>query len=142
MKILIVDDLESRHEVIADWLSKVAKGTNPVIFSAYDIDDVKKIFREHKHFDYIFLDHDLGDTIFADSSDYHTGYTVAKIMIEQKITYDNLIVHSINIYGALNIQSLIHEVIIIPVFTLVRFNELPGKLLSLPRNTDWDEEDI
>ena len=63
-------------------------------------------------------------------------------MIEQKITYDNLIVHSINIYGALDIQSLIHEAIIIPVFTLVRFNELPGKLLSLPRNTDWDEEDI
>ena len=66
-------------------------------------------------FDIIFLDHDLGNRIYVDSGDPNTGFQVAMFIQNNKICYNEIIVHSMNYWGAKNIKDIIPDARLIPI---------------------------
>jgi len=129
MKILIVDDMETRHELIAGWLSTV---TDEIleIYCVFSVEEAEDVFSDCYEFDYIFLDHDLGGPEFMLSDEYQTGCTVADMIVARNIQYKEIVVHSINLHGAMNIQYRLPQSVIIPFFTLVTMNTLPGNVFN------------
>lgn len=65
-------------------------------------------------FDLFFTDHDLGGQVYQESGP-GTGYEVAKWLVEHIDRKPNqIIIHSLNRNGALNIQSLLPDAKYIP----------------------------
>lgn len=110
MKIFVLEDMEDRIKIFEK------------IFGEHELticdtaDEAKEILGQQK-FDTIFLDHDLGGEIYVDSDLPNTGYQVAKFIANQKIS-SQIIIHSMNYDGALNIKS------ILPHANILRFDML------------------
>ncbi|MDO8611144.1 MAG: hypothetical protein Q7R95_11515, partial [bacterium] len=123
MRILIVDDQETRHKkiqsLVMDYFDKPVS-----IWSAYTVKSAIK-FLKQEEFDVIFLDHDLGENIYQDSNELDTGYQIAKFIIAAGINTKEIIVHSMNYPGAMNILDILPQAKYIP------FINLESAMLSL-----------
>jgi len=104
--ILFLDDESYRHDIFDER----SKGHN--ITHVYTAKDAISALKTTK-FDYVCLDHDLGNMSFVESDGiYETGYTVAKF-IAYEMDHADLpifVVHSWNIVGATNIKNLLQNV--------------------------------
>lgn len=99
LRILVVEDNLDRIEWFQnefDYKFDLAKDA----FAAIGLVNKSK-------YDMIFLDHDLGDRIFVDSSEPNTGYQVAKTIVNSLNNNTPVIVHSHNPEGVKNIQSVL-----------------------------------
>lgn len=111
MNILIIDDMQERHEYLKKWIKMHYIGVN--IFSVKDRWEAEKILKKKK-FGIIFLDHDLGNRVFVDSGDPNTGFQIACFIVNNNIKYNEIIVHSMNPWGAENIKNILPNVRVIP----------------------------
>ena len=59
----------------------------------------------HDTFDVMFLDHDLGDEIYVPSTEWNTGYTVARRIMNNQKQRSLIVIHSWNMTGALNMED-------------------------------------
>ena len=101
MKILILDDDLDRHANFKKRL--IGHEVTHVETSQACIDKLK----DNGPWDYCFLDHDLGGEVFVKSGK-NTGYEVAEWLRDnQNKMPGNVIVHSLNPAGALNMISAI-----------------------------------
>ena len=110
MKILILDDIQYRLDVIA------ARYPNDDVVTCTNYSDCIKLLRDNK-FDLIHLDHDLDE--FQDNPDtyidgwgkvrFYNGYDVVKFILGQ-LNQDNrpkqAIIHSINVKGRIMADDL------------------------------------
>lgn len=117
MDILILEDDPARMRVFTQNLI----GTNTVI-----VDTVPDALAQlsARHWDYLFLDHDLGGQQMVDSGD-DTGYAVA-VWLEEHSEHkpDNIIIHSLNPTGAQNIKKALPEAILAPgCWSSIRISE-------------------
>jgi CheY-like chemotaxis protein len=100
MKIFVLEDNEERNVSFRKWLA------------GHDVTYVEDAWTAHpilknKKFDLIFLDHDLGNRSNVNSDDPNTGYAVAK-EIKNGVNKDTqVIVHSMNPNGAINILRVL-----------------------------------
>jgi hypothetical protein len=88
-----------------------------IFFSMFDQHDVVvancaktacKILSEEK-FDRIFLDHDLGGLTFVDSDDENTGYQVAKHIPSTMNNEVDVVIHSWNGSGAMQMENALRS---------------------------------
>ncbi len=116
MKILVVDDQEVRHNKIQSLCMNYFD--KPLsIWCSYTVESAIK-FLKQTEFDVIFLDHDLGIAIYQDSNEPNTGYQVAKFIVEAGIKTNEIIVHSMNYPGAMNILSILPQAKYVPFINL------------------------
>lgn len=101
MKILILDDDETRHE---QFRTNFAKHQ---LVHTYTVDEAIRALKIHR-FDCIMLDHDLGGKSFVKSGGPEpTGYDVA-VWIRSNLDYKpEIYIHSMNPAGAKLMQSVI-----------------------------------
>lgn len=94
MRILILDDDESRHKQFNRKL------IGNYVVNVHTAKECIKHLNEEDIWDYCFLDHDLGGQVFQESAK-GTGWEVAKWISENEDkTPKNVIVHSFNSNGA------------------------------------------
>lgn len=97
MKILILDDDDTRHRRFAQW------------FGGYEVDHTFTYAQFAQKYmagkyDYVFLDHDLNDNAYASVSKTEnrelTGLDAAKLVAEHPDHAEHAVVHSWNPEGA------------------------------------------
>ena len=99
-KIFVLEDDENRQQ----WFKKTFSEVEEFHMVA-DAETAKKLLVKFKY-DIIFLDHDLGERVYVDSSDPETGYQVM-LIIPGSINEDTyIIVHSLNTVGAKNMVNV------------------------------------
>lgn len=118
MKIFILDDSRLRQNNLFRLLNKKFDG--PKIFQAYSRDEAIEMLEKHQRFDIIFLDHDLGGEVYVNSSEYNTGFWVAKYIADNKIGYGQIILHTLNFSGAVIMLNLLKNAKHIPYTILVK----------------------
>lgn len=121
MKIFILEDDPRRMKL---FYKKI--GVENTIFHSDNVEEAKKIFNDHKPFDYIFLDHDLGGEIYVPSGHSNTGYQFAKLLAEQDDLSGNICIHTMNPIGAENMAEVLSTYSCV---TIVPFNFLIENLL-------------
>lgn len=100
MKIFVLEDSAERLISFRKWLS-----AHDVAY-AEDAWTAHPILKDQK-FDVIFLDHDLGNRSDVRSDDPNTGYAVAKEIANGVNKNTQVVVHSMNPNGALNILGVL-----------------------------------
>jgi CheY-like chemotaxis protein len=106
-RILILEDDLERRSVFAGYLSE--HDTVPVTLASTAIELLEK-----EEWDWLFLDHDLGDTWRADEG-HNTGYAVAKWLEEHPERKPrHIILHSMNPIGRERMQQALPEAIQLP----------------------------
>jgi len=120
----ILEDSENRMLMFNKWISKKIPSENYEIVHAEHVSEAKQLLFEHK-WDIIFLDHDLNHKVFVDSSDYDTGFQVAKFIAENlnKIHFNKIIIHSQNPVGAGNMHSILRDAGVTQIYS-IPFNSL------------------
>lgn len=116
--IFFLEDNPQRYAHFYKWIE--TKVDDPEIVSATNAADAIDILRDRKHFDVIFLDHDLGGKIFVDSGSENTGYQVAKFMKRNGNTFKQMIIHSQNPVGAQNINNIFRKALRVPFPELIK----------------------
>jgi len=102
MNILFLDDDERRINKVWEFLRKNKFNMENFIFTSTASVAIGK-FTLGSRWDMVFLDHDLGNEIYADSSRRNTGAEVTRYLLENKWAKDaigKIIVHSFNPSGA------------------------------------------
>jgi CheY-like chemotaxis protein len=101
MKILILEDNEERVKQFRRNLTG-----NDVVVTANAAECIELL--DHGEWDWVFLDHDLGDKVFEKSGP-GTGYEVAKWMGQHPNKWPNqgVVIHSCNFVGAQNMESVL-----------------------------------
>lgn len=93
MKILILEDNDQRQKQFKDNLID-----HDILITDSSKIAIEKLKKEK--WDYLFLDHDLGNEVLVPSGE-NTGYEVAKFLEENKQFIPNkVIIHSLNFEGA------------------------------------------
>jgi hypothetical protein len=105
MKIFILEDRNRRIK----WFKKVFSSENSLFF-ADNVEDAKRILTEESNFCTLFLDHDLDNRIFVDSNEENTGYQLAKFLVENKISFISIIIHSMNIFGSCRMFDVLKKI--------------------------------
>ena len=105
MSILLVEDNENRIRWFQDKLPKFDLAKTAA-------EGIKMV--QEKVYNQIFLDHDLGNRIFVDSSDENTGYQVALAIAETTNKNANITIHSMNPGGARMIKNILPNAVCIP----------------------------
>lgn len=118
MNIFILDDDDNRQQTLVSLLKDLLD--EPNIFCAYSRDEAIKILENNKSFDMIFLDHDLGGRVYVDSSEYNTGWWVAKYIADNNIQCPQIILHTLNYAGAKNMLGLLKDAVYVPFTNLVK----------------------
>jgi CheY-like chemotaxis protein len=111
MKIFFLDDNKERH------ISFKRSFPNAEIIFAETANEAIEILSKGLDYNLICIDHDLGNRIFVPSEDPNTGYQVAKFLKDKDIKCQ-IIIHSCNPDGAINIQSLLPKAELMPIFWL------------------------
>jgi len=110
MKIFVLDDMQERHDAYRK------KFPDAEIISLYDaIEAIAHLTKHLYEYDLLCLDHDLGNRIYVDINDENTGSTVAKFLADKEIKCP-IVIHSLNIDGAKNMQSYLPKAHRIPFF--------------------------
>jgi CheY-like chemotaxis protein len=105
MKIFILEDRNRRIK----WFKKVFSSENSLFF-ADNVEDAKKILLENSEFDILFLDHDLDQKIFVCPNESNTGYQLARLLVENKISFVSIIIHSMNIFGSCRMFDVLKKI--------------------------------
>lgn len=116
--VFFLEDNQMRYVHFHKWIE--TKLENPEIVSATDAADAINILKDRRHFDIMFLDHDLGGKVFVDSKDENTGYQVAKFIKRNGNTFHQMIIHSQNPAGAQNINHLFPQALQVPFPELMK----------------------
>jgi two-component SAPR family response regulator len=107
MRILILDDKINRHKEFNKRL--IGHIVKNVYTSKQAIEELYK-----NKWDYVFLDHDLGEEINVPSV-IDTGWEVAKWLSDHPEKQpERIIIHSFNTEGAKNMKSLLPKAELIP----------------------------
>lgn len=106
MKILVVEDAEERIK----WFQKRFTTDNVIVVD--NVDNAIDVLKNAQDFDCIFLDHDLGD---------QPGTIVAKFLRDLEFE-GQVIVHSMNSSGAMNIKAILPDAMILSFSELVRLS--------------------
>lgn len=102
MKILIVEDMDDRNKWFKDT------------FKDHELDMVNnskeaiELVKNNKY-DFIFLDHDLGNRIFVHSNDENTGYQVAIEIPKTENKQTPVVLHSWNPGGVKNMEIALKD---------------------------------
>ena len=113
MRILVVDDDQSRH----DFFRKAYNGMDDIIVQSYDYDNaLLELSSTPTSFDLMFLDHDLSlDTIMCDPHNTYekTGSDIAKFIAREINPSDcvglEIYCHSMNPYGRVNMVNILSK---------------------------------
>ncbi len=118
MKIFIVEDDKERIEIFKEKFAHIEEAE---LFITTTASEAKKVLKENKDvmWDMMFLDHDLGGRVYVESADQNTGYQVAKFIRDNDIKYYNIVTHTLNPMGAVNIQGILKDCNHIPFNLLV-----------------------
>lgn len=98
MKVFILEDNKNRMKQFNKALHK------HTILHADTVEKAIKILEENDEIIILFLDHDLDDRIMVPSSNANTGYALAKYINKSGKVYPQIIIHSMNIIGAKNME--------------------------------------
>jgi len=98
MNILFLDDSKERQDKLWEVLR----------VGGFDLYHLRRCFTAQEaiswldsgQWGYVFLDHDLGNEIYADSHGENTGAEVTRWILKNKTSIKNVIVHSFNPSGA------------------------------------------
>jgi CheY-like chemotaxis protein len=118
-RILFLDDNKYRHQKM-----------KPILLhdEAYTVAEAFDLLLKKKY-DVVFLDHDLGGEEMVNSDRGDTGMEVAKLIADNEIIVDLVVVHSCNPAGASNMVSYLKQggvnVIQVP------FTQLPARIDSI-----------
>jgi len=110
MKIFILEDNADRIDFFR-WYFPSPKFELFIYTNAFEAKDK---FDKSAPYDLLLLDHDLDNKIFVDSADKNTGYQFAKFLEKKNVKNVDIIVHSINYSGAMNMCSILPEAKYIP----------------------------
>lgn len=103
-RILIVDDMETRHDSFRGWLPEAER------VHVYNYDQAVKALQGDK-FDVVYLDHDLSEmqTLGLEDSE-QSGYDVALYISKLKATKKpgRVVIHTWNPVGARRIAEVLH----------------------------------
>jgi hypothetical protein len=88
MSVFVLDDSKER---LRKFRSAI-----PSAHMAETVDEAKEVLSRDEHWEIAFLDHDLGGEVMVDTSEYNTGTTLVRWLIEQGIKIDTVVVHSLN----------------------------------------------
>lgn len=113
IKVLILEDSIARIETFKKKLSH-----DYDLYFFDEVSDAIEAINLIGPFDIIFIDHDLGNRIYVPSEEPNTGYQLAKYISENKIKYNQVIVHSMNAVGSARIKDVLPDAIIAPFPTL------------------------
>lgn len=116
--VFFLEDNPQRYAHFYRWIQ--TKLEDSEIVSSTEADDAIEILKDRKHFDIVFLDHDLGGKAFVDSNNKNTGYQVAKFMKRNGNSFNQMIIHSQNPAGAENINHVFPEAIRMPFPELMK----------------------
>jgi CheY-like chemotaxis protein len=105
MKIFILEDNKERIK----WFKEVFSSESNLFF-ADNVEEAKKILLENSEFDILFLDHDLDQKIFVNSNEQNTGYQLARFLVENKISFMSIIIHSMNIFGSCRMFDVLKKI--------------------------------
>jgi len=105
MKIFILEDSKERIK----WFKEVFSSESNLFF-ADNVEEAKKILLENSEFDILFLDHDLDQKIFVNSNEQNTGYQLARFLVENKISFMSIIIHSMNIFGSCRMFDVLKKI--------------------------------
>lgn len=106
-KVLILEDSAERVKAFSTNFINAE-----IIYTQIPIEAINHL--KNEKFDYIFLDHDLGGTVYA-NSDENSGYAVAKWLEENPDRQpDYIILHSLNPTGVANMKQALPKAKIIP----------------------------
>ena len=100
MKLFILEDSQSRITLFNSWY------VDHELTMTDDAMEAIEILKRDK-FDVIFLDHDLDQRTFVDSSEPNTGYTVAKEIPNTVNVNTQVILHSMNPDGVNNMAAVL-----------------------------------
>jgi CheY-like chemotaxis protein len=117
MKILFLDDQEERQKIFRH----INKDHD--IVGAYTSEEAILLLEKHSPFDMISLDHDLGGIYLP--SDENSGYAVAEFIskMDKKLLPENIVIHSWNERGALNMMDVLKKAEIKTVYKPFELNQ-------------------
>lgn len=99
-KVFILEDEESRIEKLMRLARRDVEFFRVIsFFVARSVDEACSILNTNRSFDIGFIDHDLGSD--------KTGVDVAKVIVDNRVSFGNCIIHSMNVVGANNIKNLL-----------------------------------
>jgi CheY-like chemotaxis protein len=128
MKVFVLEDDENRLSVFHREIPRIFP--NCEYYFSISASGAKAILAQHKVFDLICLDHDLGGQIFVNSSMENTGYQVAKFIRQNGIKSRFLICHSLNPVGTENIVNVFPGCFRVPFPTLMSYLRLLAQELK------------
>ena len=103
MKILVLEDDKNRIE----QFKKKLKDHEVVYFT--DVAPAIKYIEDYGITDVLFLDHDLDNKVFVPSNNENTGYQLAKFLVNGGYHCNQIIIHSMNGVGAVNMYNILKE---------------------------------
>ena len=103
MKILILEDSAERIRIFKKYF-----GGKHDLYIFDQVEDAKKALDSSGPFERIYLDHDLDQRIFVDSDEDNTGYQLAKYIAKKNVNSE-IILHTLNPYGAERMQAILPE---------------------------------
>lgn len=109
MKILFLDDDESRQSAFKEWFDEHKTDLDTLVQTRTANDTIKAL-KSNKLFDIVSLDHDLGGKVFVTETK-ETGYEVA-LYIERmgkKKLPKSVVIHSFNPTGASRMMQAIKK---------------------------------
>lgn len=98
-KVFILEDNPNRIDVFKNYFKD---------FDLHITDNVQKakeIWLREEPFEFAFLDHDLDNRTFVDSTEENTGYQFAKFLTDKDYSNTDIIIHSMNPAGALHMLN-------------------------------------
>jgi len=97
MKIFILEDNKARIDFFA---KEFFFDSSIELIVATDIDNAIKSYEKNKDFDFVFLDHDLDNQVFADSNKENTGAEFVRYLIKNHEGKNSIyLCHSLNTVG-------------------------------------------
>lgn len=122
VQVLFLDDNKERYRKFIKVLEEIKSKSFDIRFSLTWAKTASEAIQQLKthQFNYIFLDHDLGDEIMVPSGP-GTGYEVAE-WISQHLPYTpgQIVIHSHNPSGAENMKKVLKNAQIVPFSILIQ----------------------
>ena len=103
---LILDDNPARFTNLVEEVERIAY---PYMEHIVIVTTAQRAIKEleHKSWNVISLDHDLDGQVYVASENQNTGFTVAKYIADNHITFNTLLIHTLNDVGARNMQKVL-----------------------------------
>lgn len=119
-KVLVLEDDVNRINLFQAKFERDPSILNPVFLSSVNI---AKAYIMVGSTNILFLDHDLDDRTYVDSTEENTGYQLCKWLVEEYEgpPFDQIFIHSMNTVGATNMEKKLQEK-----------PELVGKIYRIP----------